>query len=134
MKTYRITVNGEVFDVTVAEAQAAAPGLLLPRRAAPVPTPAPVAAPVPPKSAVPPAAAKPVVTPGGKAVQAPMPGKVIAVKVAPGDVVKSGTLLVILEAMKMENDIMAPCDGTVAAVNVNAGDSASTGEVLVVMN
>lgn len=63
-----------------------------------------------------------------------MPGKVLAVKVAPGDAVKSGTLLVILEAMKMENDIMAPVAGTVAAVNVQAGDSVSTGEVLVVID
>jgi glutaconyl-CoA decarboxylase len=62
-----------------------------------------------------------------------MPGKILDIKVTPGDVVKSGTVLVILEAMKMENDIMAPADGTVRAINVKEGDSVNTGDVLVVI-
>ena len=140
MKTYRVMVNGEIYAVTIEEIIASTPGSVLSRVAAPVPTtisaPAVSAPPAPPKPVAPPPAPKPtpVVSSSGKAVQAPMPGKVLAVKVAPGDAVKSGTLLVILEAMKMENDIMAPVAGTVAAVNVRAGDSVSTGEVLVVID
>jgi glutaconyl-CoA decarboxylase len=62
-----------------------------------------------------------------------MPGKILAVKAVPGDEVKSGTVLVILEAMKMENDIMATADGTIKSVNVQVGDSVNTGDVLIVL-
>ena len=66
-------------------------------------------------------------------MQAPMPGKVLVVNVAPGAAVKRGTVLLVLEAMKMENDIMAPVDGTIKAVNVSVGSSVNTGDVLVVI-
>ena len=62
-----------------------------------------------------------------------MTGKILTIQVKPGDSVKMGKLLLILEAMKMENDIMAPADGVIQAVNVNAGESVNTGDVLVVM-
>lgn len=135
MKNYHITINGEIFDVTVQEVHPGSGGTLpmpapTPRPAVPVPvapTPAPVA-PVPKP-------ATPVAAPaaGGTQIQAPMPGKVLAVKVAEGDSVTAGTVLAILEAMKMENDIVAPADGTIQSIAANVGDSVNTGDVLIVM-
>ena len=113
MKHYTITVNGTPYNVTVEETAAGA-------------APAPVAAPAP-KAAAPAAA-------GSVAVNAPMPGTILDVKVAPGAAVKAGDVLVILEAMKMENEIVAPQDGTVAAVNVKKGDSVNSGDVLASLN
>jgi biotin carboxyl carrier protein len=143
MKTYRVTVNGEIYDVTVEEVH---PGVLPSRRTVPVPAPAPVpvaapapvaAAPAPKPAPVTPAPA-PTLVPGtasgGTEIQAPMPGKVLAMKVSAGKVVKSGEVLAILEAMKMENDIVAPVDGTIQSINVNVGDSVNTGDVLIVIN
>jgi len=142
MKTYRVTVNGEVYEVTVEEVKSPATGVPSSHVATPAPPPTPtqpVSAPqTTPKLAPPPPAPAPAPTPisapaagtGGKKIQAPMPGKILAVKTAPGDAVKSGTVLVILEAMKMENDIMAPADGTVKAVNIKEGDSVNTGDIL----
>lgn len=145
MKTYRVTVNGEVYEVTVEEVKGSVTGAAPSHVAAPAPPPAPtppVSAPqttpkpVPPPPA-PASASAPTPTPaaetGAQEIQAPMPGKILAVKAAPGDVVKRGAVLAILEAMKMENDIMAPADGTVKAVNVKVGDSVNTGDVLVVL-
>lgn len=131
MKAYTITVNGTAYDVQVEEAGvvAAAP------KAAPVAAPkaAPAAAPAPaPKAAPAPAAAAPVAA-GATTVEAPMPGKVLSVNVKAGDAVKSGDVLLILEAMKMQNEIMAPADGTVADVRVSAGSTVNTGDVMVVM-
>ncbi|MBU3818862.1 MAG: biotin/lipoyl-binding protein, partial [Candidatus Faecalibacterium intestinavium] len=94
----------------------------------PVPAPgprAPAPAPAP--------AAKPAAQ-GAVSVKAPMPGNILDVKVKPGDSVKAGDTLVILEAMKMENEIVAPQDGTVASINVNKGDTVNSGDVLVSMN
>ena len=71
---------------------------------------------------------------GSVAVNAPMPGTILDVKANPGAAVKAGDVLVILEAMKMENEIVAPQDGTVAAVNVKKGDSVNSGDVLVSLN
>lgn len=122
MKHYTITVNGTPYNVTVEETAAgAAP--------APVaaPTPAPKAAPAPAPKAAPAAA-------GAVAVNAPMPGTILEVKTNPGAAVKAGDVLVILEAMKMENEIVAPQDGTVASVNVKKGDSVNSGDVLVSLN
>ena len=125
MKAYTITVNGTAYEVEVEEkggAVAAAP-----RAAAPAPkaaAPAPKAAPAP--------AAKPVAA-GAATVTAPMPGKVLEVKVKAGDAVKSGQVLLILEAMKMQNEIMAPADGTIADVRVSAGTTVNTGDVMIVM-
>ena len=71
---------------------------------------------------------------GGEKITSPMPGTILDVKVAPGVAVKAGDVLVILEAMKMENEIVAPQDGTVAAVNVKKGDSVNSGDVLASLN
>ena len=120
MKYYNITVNGVAYSVSVEETAAGA---------APVAA-APVAAPVAPKAA--PAAAPKAA--GAVAVKAPMPGNILDVKVAAGASVKAGDVLVILEAMKMENEIVAPQDGTVASINVNKGDTVNSGDVLVSMN
>ena len=104
MKAYTITVNGTAYEVEVEEkggAVAAAPRAAAPRAAAPAPKAAPAPAPAP--------AAKPVAA-GAATVTAPMPGKVLEVKVKAGDAVKSGQVLLILEAMKMQNEIMAPAE------------------------
>lgn len=117
MKHYTITVNGTPYNVTVEETAAgAAP--------APVAAPAPKAAPAPAPKAAAPAAA------GSVAVNAPMPGTILDVKVAPGAAVKAGDVLVILEAMKMENEICAPSDGKITGVNVRKGDSVETQALL----
>ena len=120
MKKYRVNVNGNVYDITleVLEGEAAA--------AAPAPAPAPAAAAPAPAPAAP-AAAAPA---GGETVTSPMPGTILSVNVKQGDAVKSGQVLMILEAMKMENEIMAPCDGTVASLAVSQGASVDTGAVL----
>ena len=121
MKYYNITVNGVAYSVSVEETAAGA---------APVAA-APVAAPAAPKA---PAAAAPAGTAGAVSVKAPMPGNILDVKVKAGDSVKAGDVLAILEAMKMENEIVAPQNGTVASVNVNKGDTVNSGDVLVSMN
>ena len=123
MKYYNITVNGVAYSVSVEETAAGA---------APVAAAAP-AAPAAPKAAPAPAAA-PKAAAGAVTVKAPMPGNILDVKVAAGASVKAGDVLVILEAMKMENEILAPQDGTVASVNVNKGDTVNSGDVLVSMN
>ena len=115
MKTYTITVNGNVYDVTVEEGSGAV-------AAAPVAAAAPA-----PKAAS--AGAQ-----GGVKVNAPMPGKILGVKVAAGQAVKKGDVLVVLEAMKMENEIVAPQDGTVASVNTSVGEQVEAGAVLVTLN
>ncbi len=126
MKSYTITVNGSVYDVTVEEKTGAALS---------APSAAP-AAPVAPKPA--PAAPAPKAAPSGNAgsieVTAPMPGKILAVKADPGQAVKKGEVLLLLEAMKMENEVVAPQDGTVASINVDSGDMVESGDVLATMD
>ena len=85
------------------------------------------------RPSVAPAAAPAAVPAGGETVTAPMPGPILDVKVAAGAAVKKGDVLMILEAMKMENEILAPCDGTVAALNVSKGTTVETGTVLCVI-
>ena len=131
MKKYTITVNGTAYEVEVEEAGvvASAPTAAAAPKAAPAPAPAPKAAPAPapaPKAAAPVAA-------GATTVSAPMPGKVLSVNVKVGDAVKAGDVLMILEAMKMQNEIMAPADGTVSDVRVSAGQTVGTGDVMIVM-
>ena len=122
MKYYNMTVNGVAYSVSVEETAAgAAPVAAAP--AAPKAAPAPAAAPKAAAGAA-----------GAVAVKAPMPGNILDVKVAAGASVKAGDVLVILEAMKMENEIVAPQDGTVASINVNKGDTVNSGDVLVSMN
>ncbi len=136
MKRYQVTVDGQLFDVTVEEMTGATPGNVVPPQfSAPPPPPPPIpqqpVAPQPAPASVPTSSAA-----GGDVghtVQAPMPGKILKVHVAEGDTVNSGDVLLILEAMKMENDIVAPVDGKIAKVHVRDGDSANTGDVLVVI-
>lgn len=124
MKNYTITVNGTPYVVTVEEN--AGSGSATPM-AAPAPAPAPAAAPAP-KAAPAPSGA------GSVKVESPMPGTILDIKTAAGSTVKKGDVLCILEAMKMENDIVAPADGTVASVNVNKGDSVEAGQLIVTLN
>lgn len=126
MKKYTITVNGTAYEVEVEEAGVVASAPKAAPKAA-APAPAPKAAPAPaPKAAAPVAA-------GATTVSAPMPGKVLSVNVKAGDAVKSGDVLLILEAMKMQNEIMAPADGTVSDVRVSAGQTVATGDVMIVL-
>jgi len=123
MRQFNITVNGVAYSVAVEEVN----GVVAPV-AAPVVAPAPVAAaPV----AAPAPAASPVA--GGEKVTAPMPGTILDVKVSQGASVKKGDVLLILEAMKMENEIMAPCDGTVKQIVANKGASVNSGDALIVI-
>ncbi len=124
MKKYNITVNGTVYAVEVEEAGGSAPAAA-PAAAAPAPA-APSPAPAAPKTAPAPAA-------GAETISAPMPGTVLDVKVTPGQAVNAGDVLVILEAMKMENEIMAPAAGTIDTVPAAKGASVNAGDVLVTM-
>ena len=127
---YKVTLNGRTYEVEVEAGKA----MLLAEYEAVVPSaPAAVAAPVAAPAAAPAAAAAPVVTGAGEAVNAPMPGNILKVNVAAGQAVKAGTVLVVLEAMKMENEIMAPKDGTVTQVLVSKGSTVDTGAPLVVI-
>ena len=129
MKNYTITVNGTPYNVTVEEGAAAPASAPV----APAPTAAPApAAPAPVQEAAP-APAKTAAPADGTSVDAPMPGNILDVKVANGTAVKSGDVLVILEAMKMENEIVAPQDGTVVAVSVAKGDTVEAGQSLVTL-
>ena len=122
MKNYTITVNGNVYNVTVEEGTTA--GVVQAPAAAPKAAPAPAAAPAP-KAAAP---------AGATTVEAPMPGKILNIKVSEGQAVKFGEVVVIMEAMKMETEIVAPADGTVSKILVKAGDSVDTGAALVALN
>ena len=116
MKQYKINVNGTFYEVSIEEVDASEIKSAAP--AAPVATPA---APVAPVSAAP---------AGGEKVSAPMPGNILAVNINVGDTVKAGQVGMILEAMKMENEIMIPCDGTVTAVGVAKGATVESGAFL----
>lgn len=121
MKNYRITVNGTSYDVTVEELAggAAAPVAAAP---APVAVSAPAAAPAPAGGA------------GSIKVSSPMPGKILAVKANVGDSVKKGQVILILEAMKMENEVVAPEDGTIASIDVTVGAMVESGDTLATLN
>ena len=118
MKNYTITVNGKSYEVSVEEKGGASTPAVQ-ASAAPVVKPAaPVAS-------------------GGEGrvkVAAPMSGKILGIKVSVNQAVKKGEVVAILEAMKMENDIVAPEDGTGAGINVNVGDSVETNQTLVTLN
>ena len=112
MKAYKVTVNGTVYEITLEVVDKSE------IKAAPAPTAAPVAAPVSAPAA------------GATTVTAPMPGTILKVNVTNGQAVKKGDVLMVLEAMKMENEIMAPVDGTVGSVSVANGASVESGTVL----
>ena len=124
MKKYNVTVNGTAYEITLEVVDAA--------DVKAVPAAAPAAAPAPVAPVAP--AAAPVAAPaGGETVNSPMPGTILSINVQNGSAVKKGDVLMILEAMKMENEIMSPCDGTIASINVNSGASVETGAVLCVI-
>ena len=136
MNRYKVTVNGTAYDVLVEDmggAQASyAPVAQTPAvipAAAPVAAPQPVPAPV----AATPAPAPAPAPAGASVVEAPMPGKILKISVAVGASVVSGDVLLILEAMKMENEISAPAGGTVREIRAREGDSVNTGDVLIVL-
>ena len=112
MKKYRVTVNGTVYEVELEELTGSAP----------------VSAPAAPAAA--PASAAPA---AGEQICAPMPGNILAVNVTAGQTVKKGDVLMVLEAMKMENEIMCPRDGVVASVNTTKGASVESGTLLCVL-
>lgn len=118
MKNYTITVNGNAYDVTVEENGSGASS-------------APAAAPAAPKAA--PAAPKAAAA-GGTPINAPMRGTIVDVKVKVGDKVSNGTVVAVLEAMKMENDIVSDKDGVVAAICVNKGEAVETGAPVITIN
>ena len=127
MRKFNVNVNGTLYEVEVDEIQAGA-------AAAPARKPIPAAAPkaAAPKAAAPKAApARPAAAPAGaETVKAPMPGNILEVRVKDGQAVQAGDVLFILEAMKMENEIMAPAAGIVSGVAVHKGSAVATGAVL----
>ena len=135
---YNVTLNGKIYEVDVTESDAVVTGITqVPVAVAtPAVTPvavAPVAAPAAPAEAP---AAAPAVAPvsaDGTQVKAPMPGTILAVKKNVGEAVKAGDVIVVLEAMKMENDIVAPCDGTVKSINAPKGSTVNTDDVIAVI-
>jgi biotin carboxyl carrier protein len=120
MKKFQVTVNGNTYEVEVEELQG---------------TSTPSLAPVAPRAAAPaPKVAAPAPVAGGEPVTAPMPGKIVDVKVSVGQSVNEGDLIAILEAMKMENEIFAPKAGKVASVNVTSGAMVEANDVIVTLN
>ena len=133
---YVATLNGKKYEIEIervdgykpldrgAAAVATAPIIApAPAPVAAAPAPAPVAAPAPAPAAA-----------GGQSVDAPMPGKILDIKVKVGDAVSFGQCVVVMEAMKMETEIVAPAAGTIASINVSNGDTVDTGAVLVTLN
>jgi biotin carboxyl carrier protein len=113
MKRYNITVNGSVYDVVVEEADAATPAI-----AAPPAKPAPVSS----------------GKQGDIKIVAPMPGNIVNVKLTEGAKVESNSVIAVLEAMKMENDVVAPSAGVIVSINVKKGDSVNTGTIIATMS
>lgn len=120
MKNYTITVNGNVYDVTVEET-GSTPSAAAPRRAAALAAP---------KAAAPAAAS----AAGSVKIEAGAAGKVFKLEAKPGDAVKKGDTVLVLEIMKMETPVVAPQDGTVASINVAVGDTVEAGALLATLN
>ena len=129
---YKVTLNGRTYEVEVVADKA----MCIAEYEAIVPAAAPAAAPVAaaPVAAAAAAPAGGMTVTGGQSVNAPMPGNILKVAVSVGQTVKEGDLLVVLEAMKMENEIFAPKTGTVAQVLVSKGSTVNTGDTMVVLN
>lgn len=130
MRRFLITLNGRTYEVEVEEVSAFA-GVSTQQVAAPAAqVPAPSAAPAQAAAAAPEAPIPTAVPVAGLKINAPMPGKILSVKVSPGQAVKRGDVLMILEAMKMENEIQAPVDGAVTAIAVSEGTTVNAGALL----
>ena len=121
MKKYKVNVNGSLYEITLEVVDDVA----LPASAPAAQTAAPAASPAPAAQPAPSAEAG-----AGTQINAPMPGTILSVSVAKGDTVKKGQVLVILEAMKMENEIMSPCDGVITSDNVAQGAAVDTGALI----
>lgn len=132
MKKFNITVNGKTYEVDVEEVGGIPTAPQMAKPAAPASQPKAAAPASAPKAAPAKKQEAPVVA-GGSSVEAPMPGTVLDVKVKVGDSVSNGDVLMILEAMKMENEIMAPTSGKVVSINANKGASVDGGDVLIVI-
>ncbi len=134
---YVVTLNGKNYEVEVTETDAIVTGITevpVMVAAAAAPVVAPAAPAEAPKTEETPAQNAPAApTASGTQVKAPMPGSILAVKASVGQAVKAGDVLVVLEAMKMENDITAPCDGTIKEIVVTKGTTVNTDDVLVVI-
>ncbi len=126
---YKVTLNGKTYEVEVEKGKA----ILLDEYEALAPAPAAAAPVAAAPAAAAPAPAAPVNLAAGETVAAPMPGNILRIDVNQGDTVKEGQILVILEAMKMENEIVAPKDGTVAQVVTSKGAVVDTGSPLVII-
>lgn len=113
MKNYKVIVNGTAYEIAVEEIDASEVKTVSAPKAPEAQPTAPVSAPA-----------------GGEKVEAPMPGTILDVKVKEGQSVKAGDILVILEAMKMENEILAPCDGVVAGLSVSNGVAVESGNLI----
>ncbi len=112
MKRFNVTVNGKAYDVAVEEiTDGSAPAVAAPVAAPAAPAPTPAAG-------------------AGESVTAPMPGTILDVKANVGDTVTRGQVIMILEAMKMENDIVAPCDGKITSIIAKKNDTVNSGDVL----
>ena len=134
MKKFKVTVNGKSYEVDVEELGTAAPAAPVTPAPAPVAvaSPAPTPAPVSATSSATQAAPKGPIPDSAVVVKAPMPGKISAIKQENGSVTR-GSVILVLEAMKMQNDIPAPQDGTLTEVRVAVGDNVKTGDVLAVI-
>ena len=124
MRKFQVTVNGNTYEVEVEELGAVA--------SAPCVAPVQVAQAMP--KVVAPVAPAPVASTGAHKVVAPMPGKIVDVKVSVGQTIKEGDLVAILEATKMENEIFASASGTVASVNTSAGNMVEANDVIISIN
>ncbi|MFP4456497.1 MAG: biotin/lipoyl-containing protein [Clostridia bacterium] len=141
MRKFNITVNGEVYEVEVEELDGEGQTLATPSRPSrpktqttqkPASTPKQEAAPAPKKESAP--AVKPATVGEGElSVESPMPGVVLDVKVSEGEAVKENQVLLVLEAMKMENEVMSPRDGVIANVAVQKGSNVNAGDIMVVI-
>lgn len=139
MKFYTITVNGNTYEVSVEENNGVPSVAPAPRVVAPAPAPAPVQNTAPAPAPAPAAAPTPAPTAtsgseGSIKLSSPMPGKILSIRANVGQAVKKGEVVLILEAMKMENEIVATDDGTIASINVSTGQSVEAGDLLATIN